>query len=218
VTPLRVVVAEGSVLLREALTTLLLRGGFDVVGQAGDGDQLLALVRHESPDLVVADIRLPPIQNTGGLNAARVIRQEMPDIGIALLSASVDDAAYAMKLMAGVPRIDYVLKGRITNVTDLFGSLESIAKGDSFVDSARVREFLAARRNEGPYAVLSSRELDVLALMAEGRSNGGISRRLLIAKPTVERHVSNILKKLSVPKTGDDHRRVLAVIAFLEAR
>jgi DNA-binding NarL/FixJ family response regulator len=218
VTPLRVVVAEHDVLLREGLASLLEDAGFDVVGQAGDGGHLLALVRDKTPDLVVADLRMPPTQSTEGLDAARAIRDELPDTGIVLLSACVDDVEYAMKLMDIGPGIGYVLKSRVTNVADFIETLQRIANGASFVDPTLVCELLSGRRREGSLAVLSIRERDVLALMAEGRSNVGIGRRLWITEPTVEKHVSNILTKLSLPKTGDDHRRVLAVIAFLKAR
>jgi len=217
VTSLRVVVAEDDVLLREGMASLFDDAGFDVVGQAGDGGQLLALVRDKTPDLVVADIRMPPNQKTEGLDAARAIRNELPGTGILLLSTCVDDVQYAMKLMAGGPGIGYVLKTRVSNVANLMEAVQRLADGVSFVDPGLVRELLSARRREASLAVLSTRERDVLALMAEGRSNVGISRRLWISEPTVEKHVSNILTKLSLPKTGDDHRRVLAVIAFLGA-
>jgi DNA-binding NarL/FixJ family response regulator len=217
-TSLRVVVGEDDVLLREGLASLFGDAGFDVVGQAGDGIQLLALVRDKTPDLVVADIRMPPNQKTEGLDAARAIRNELPSIGILLLSTCLDDVQYAMKLMAGGgPGIGYVLKSRVNDVADLIEALERLADGVSFVDPGLVRELLSARRRETSLAVLSTRERDVLALMAEGRSNVGIGRRLWISEPTVEKHVSNILTKLSLPKTCDDHRRVLAVIAFLGA-
>jgi serine/threonine-protein kinase PknK len=216
-TSLRVVVAEDDVLLREGLASLFEDAGFDVVGQAGDGSQLLALVRDKTPDLVVADIRMPPNQKTEGLDAARAIRNELPSTGILLLSTCVDDVEYAMKLMARDPGIGYVLKSRVSNVADLIEALQRLADGVSFVDPGLVRELLSARRRVASLAVLSTRERDVLAQMAEGRSNVGIGRRLWISEPTVEKHVSNILTKLSLPNTGDDHRRVLAVIAFLGA-
>ena len=211
------VIAEDDVLLREGLASLFHDAGFDVVGQVGDGGQLLALVRNEPPDLVVADIRMPPNQKTEGLDAARAIRTELPNTGILLLAACVRDVEYAMKLMAGRRGIGYVLKSRVSDVADLIQALQRVANGGSFVDPGLVRELLSARRRQGSLAVLSTRERDVLALMAEGRSNVGIGRRLWITEPTVEKHVSSILTKLSLPKTGDDHRRVLAVIAFLEA-
>ena len=216
-TSLRVVVAEDDVLLREGLACLLERAGFDVVGQAGDGRQLLDLVREKTPDLVVADIRMPPTQSTEGLDAVRVIRDELPDTAILVLSAHVD-VEHAMDLLASGQGIGYLLKSRVTDVSDFIETLNRIAKGASVVDPALVQELVSARRRDDPLAALSARERGVLALMAEGRSNVGISRRLWITEPTVEKHVSSILTKLCLPKAGDDHRRVLAVIAFLEGR
>jgi DNA-binding NarL/FixJ family response regulator len=216
-TSLRVVVAEDDVLLREGLASRFHDAGFDVVGQAGDGDRLLALVRDKTPELVVADIRMPPHQKTEGLDAARAIRSELPGTGILLLFTCVGDVEYAMKLMAGRAGIGYVLKSRVSNVAGLIEALQGLADGISFADPGLVRELLSARRRQAWLAVLSTREHDVLALMAEGRSNVGIGRRLWISEPTVEKHVSNILTKLSLPKNGDDHRRVLAVMAFLGA-
>ena len=215
--PLRVVVAEDDVLLREGLASLLDRSGFDVVGQAGDGPQLLALVRDTEPELVVADIRMPPTHTTEGLDAARAIRDEFPDIAILVLSAHVD-VEHAMELLASGHGIGYLLKSRVTDVADFIDTLERIANGASVVDPALVAELVSARRRDDPLAVLSAREQEVLALMAEGRSNAGIGRRLWVTEGTVEKHVRSILTKLNLPETGDDHRRVLAVITHLEAR
>jgi DNA-binding NarL/FixJ family response regulator len=217
VASLRVVVAEDDVLLREGLASLFERAGFDVVGQAGDGGQLLALVRDKTPDLVVADIRMPPTQSTEGLDAARAIRDELPEIGILVLSAHVD-LEHAMGLLGTGQGIGYLLKSRVTDVADFIDTMERIANGASVVDPALVQELVSARRRDDPLGVLSARERDVLALMAEGRTNAGIARRLWITEPTVEKHVSSILTKLSLPKSGDDHRRVLAVITFLDGR
>jgi DNA-binding NarL/FixJ family response regulator len=213
----RVVVADDDVLLREGLAILLDRSGLDVVGQAGDGAQLLALVRDKTPELVVTDIRMPPTNTTEGLDAARVIREEFPDVGILVLSAHVD-VEHAMELLASGHGIGYLLKTRITDVADFTDTLQRIAKGASVVDPALVSELVSARRRDDPLAVLSARELEVLALMAEGRSNAGIAHRLWVAEGTVEKHVRSILNKLNLPETGDDHRRVLAAITFLEAR
>jgi DNA-binding NarL/FixJ family response regulator len=214
---LRVVVAEDDVLLREGLASLLDRSGFDVVGQAGDGAQLLAMVREQTPELVVADIRMPPTHTTEGLDAARVIRDELPDTGILVLSAHVD-VEHAMELLASGRSIGYLLKSRVTDVADFIDTLERIAKGASVVDPALVAELVSARRRNDPLAVLSTREREVLGLMAEGRSNAGIAHRIWVTEGTVEKHVRSILTKLNLPETGDDHRRVLAVITFLEAR
>lgn len=212
----RVVVAEDDVLLREGLASLLERSGFAVVGQAGDGGQLLALVREMTPELVLTDIRMPPTHTTEGLDAARVIREEFPDIGILVLSAHVD-VEHAMELLAGGRSIGYLLKSRVTDVADFIDTLGRIAKGASVVDPALVAELVSARRRSDPLAVLSEREREVLALMAEGRSNAGIAHRLWVTEGTIEKHVRSILMKLDLPETGEDHRRVLAVITFLQA-
>jgi DNA-binding NarL/FixJ family response regulator len=216
-TPLRVAVAEDDVLLREGLASLLGRSGFEVAGQAGDGAQLLALVREMTPELVVVDIRMPPTHTTEGLDASRVIRQEFPETGILVLSAHVE-VEHAMELLATGRGIGYLLKSRVTDVDDFLDTLRRIAKGASVVDPALVQELVSARRRNDPLAVLSVREREVLALMAEGRSNAGIAHRLWVTEGTVEKHVRSILAKLSLPETEDDHRRVLAVVTFLEAR
>jgi DNA-binding NarL/FixJ family response regulator len=212
----RVVLADDDVLLREGLASLLERSGFEVVGQAGDGVQLLALVRERVPELVVVDIRMPPTHTTEGLEAAQVIRQEAPQTGILVLSAHVE-VEHAVQLLAGGHRIGYLLKRRVTDVGEFVETLERIARGGSVVDPALVAELVGARRHHDPLAVLSAREREVLALMAEGRSNAGIARSLWVTEGTVEKHVRSILAKLELPETGDDHRRVLAVVTFLEA-
>ena len=215
--PLRVILAEDDVLLRAGLASLLERSGFDVVGQAGDGAHLLALVRDARPELVVTDIRMPPTHTTEGLDAARVIRDEFPDTGILVLSAHVE-VEHATELLASGHAIGYLLKTRITDVADFVDTLERVSKGASVVDPALVQELVSARRRDDPLAVLSAREQEVLMLMAEGRSNAGIARRLWVTEGTVEKHVRSILTKLNLPETGDDHRRVRAVITYLEAR
>jgi DNA-binding NarL/FixJ family response regulator len=216
-TGFRVVLAEDDVLLREGMASLLERSGFAIVGQAGDGTQLLPLVRDTTPELVVVDIRMPPTHTVEGLNAARDIRSEFPEIGILVLSAHAD-VEHAMELLASGRGIGYLLKSRVTDVAEFIDTLERIAKGGSVVDPALVQELVTARRRDDPLAVLSPREQEVLALMAEGRSNAGIGRRLWVTEGTVEKHVRSILTKLSLPETDDNHRRVLAVVRFLEAR
>jgi serine/threonine-protein kinase PknK len=213
----RVVVADDDVLLRAGLVSLLDRSGLDVVGQAGDGAKLVALIRDVVPELVVTDIRMPPSNSTEGLDAARGIREEFPDIGILVLSAHVD-VEHAMELLGSGRSIGYLLKSRVTDVADFIDTLGRIANGASVVDPALVSELVAARRRDDPLAVLSARELEVLALMAEGRSNAGIASRLWVTEGTVEKHVRSILTKLNLLETGDDHRRVLAVVTFLESR
>jgi serine/threonine-protein kinase PknK len=213
----RVVLADDDVLLREGLASLLERSGFEVVGKAGDGAQLLEMVREQTPELVVADIRMPPTLTTEGLDAARVIRKEFPDIAILVLSAHVD-VEHAMELLASGHSTGYLLKTRVTDVADFIDTLDRIAKGASVVDPVLVSELVSASRRDDPLAALSGREGEVLALMAEGRSNAGIAQRLWVAEGTVEKHVRSILTKLNLPETGDDHRRVRAVITFLETR
>jgi DNA-binding NarL/FixJ family response regulator len=214
---LRVVLAEDDVLLREGLASLLERCGLTVIGQASDSPQLLALVRETVPDLVVADIRMPPTNTTEGLEAAKVIRAEWPGIAILLLSAYAD-VEHAMELLASGRAIGYLLKSRITNVDDFLDTVHRVAEGGSVVDPALVQELVTARRRDDPLAVLSEREVEVLGLMAEGRSNSGIAKRLWVTEGTVEKHVRSILTKLNLPEAEDDHRRVLAVVTFLEAR
>jgi serine/threonine-protein kinase PknK len=212
----RVILADDDVLLREGVASLLERSDFEVVGQAGDGVELLDLVGEHEPDLVLVDIRMPPSHTTEGLEAARTIRETFPDTGIVVLSAHTE-VEHAMELLAGGRRIGYLLKTRITNVGEFLETLGRISDGASVVDPALVQELVAARRTEDPLAELTPREREVLALMAEGRSNGGIARDLWVTEGTVEKHVHSILAKLNLPETGDDHRRVLAVIAFLDA-
>jgi serine/threonine-protein kinase PknK len=216
-TGLRVVLAEDDVLLREGLASLLERSGYEVAGQAGDGTQLLRMARQARPDLVVADIRMPPTHTIEGLEAAQAIRRELPDTAILVLSAYVE-VQHAMELLAGGGGTGYLLKSRIADVDEFLDAVQRIARGGSVVDPALVRELVTARRRQDPLAVLSAREREVLELMAEGRSNAGIARRLFVAEGTVEKHISSILTKLNLHEADDDHRRVLAAITFLKAR
>ena len=213
----RVVVADDEVLLRAGLVSLLGRSGFEVVGQTGDSRDLLALVREASPALVLTDIRMPPTYTTEGLDVARAIREEFPDTAILVLSAHVD-VEQAMELLANGRSIGYLLKSRVTDIADFIETLHRISNGASVVDPALVSELVSARRRDDPLAALSEREREVLALMAEGRSNAGIAHRLWVTEGTVEKHVRSILSKLNLAETGEDHRRVLAVITFLDSR
>jgi len=213
----RVVVADDDVLLREGLASLLTRSGYQVVGQVGEATSLLDLVRDEKPDLAIVDIRMPPTGTTDGLDAALIIRDEMPTIGLLILSAHVA-VEHAMQLLASGRGIGYLLKTRVTDVTDFLDTLGRIAEGACVVDPALVAELVSARKRNDPLAVLSAREREVLALMAEGRSNAGIARRLWVTEGTIEKHVRSIMTKLELHETPDDHRRVRAVITFLEAR
>jgi DNA-binding NarL/FixJ family response regulator len=216
-TMLRVVLAEDDVLLREGMASLLQRSGFEVLGQAADAEGLLSLVRNTPPELVVVDIRMPPGYSTEGLQAARVIREEFPEVGILVLSAHVE-VEHAMELLASGQKVGYLLKSRVTDLAEFVDTLERIARGASVLDPALVQELVSARRRNDPLAALSTRERQVLALMAEGRSNAGIARRLWVSEGTVEKHVRSILTKLGLAETDDDHRRVLAVVTFLDAR
>jgi DNA-binding NarL/FixJ family response regulator len=216
-TATRVVLADDDVLLREGLAGLLERSGFEVVGQAGTASELVELVREHRPDLAVVDIRMPPTNTVEGLEAAREIREELPDTAILVLSAHVE-VEQATDLLSSGERSGYLLKSRVTDVDEFTETLERIVKGASVVDPALVQELVAARRVEDPLEDLSPREREVLSLMAEGRSNAGIARQLWITEGTVEKHVHSILTKLRLPATADDQRRVLAVITYLDAR
>jgi DNA-binding NarL/FixJ family response regulator len=216
-TQTRVILADDDVLLREGLASLLELSGFLVVGRAGDAAELVELVREHRPDLAIVDIRMPPDHQTEGLEAARAIRAEFPQTAILVLSVHAD-VEHAMELLASGQGIGYLLKSRVTDVDEFIDALSRVARGGSVVDPALVQELVAARHRNDPLDVLSPREREVLALMAEGRSNTGIAHRLWVTEGTVEKHVSSILMKLRVPETEDDHRRVRAVITFLEAR
>jgi len=213
----RVVIADDDVLLREGLASLLERSGFDVVAQTDRGHRLVELVREHRPDLAIVDIRMPPTQGTEGLEAARLIREQSPETAILVLSAHVE-VEHATDLLASGERTGYLLKMRVTDVEDFVETLTRIVKGASVVDPALVQELVAARRAKDPLDVLSPREREVLALMAEGRSNAGIARQLWVTEGTVEKHVHSILAKLRLPETEGDHRRVLAVITYLDSR
>ena len=216
-TGIRVALADDDVLLREGLASLLEQSGFVVVGRCGDGAQLIALVREHEPELAIVDIRMPPDHATEGLDAARVIRAEFPDIAILVLSAHAV-VEHAVDLLTSGERSGYLLKSRVTDVDEFIETLKRIVRGGSVVDPVLVAELVAARSVGDPLEVLTPREHEVLALMAEGRSNGGISRELWVTEATVEKHVRSILMKLNLPETDDMHRRVLAVLTFLDAR
>jgi DNA-binding NarL/FixJ family response regulator len=212
----RVAVADDDVLLREGIASLLSGAGYEVVGQAGDGRQLEDLVREHAPDLVIVDIRMPPTHTTEGLDASRTIRAEFPKTGILLLSAHVE-VETAMDLLTTGERIGYLLKDRVMHADDFLDSVERVARGGSVLDPALVGRLVRERQND-PLADLTPREREVLALMAEGRSNSGIAQRLWITEGAVEKHVRSILAKLRLAASEDDHRRVLAVVTFLDSR
>jgi serine/threonine-protein kinase PknK len=212
---MRVVVADDDVLVREGITSLLVGEGFDVVGRAHDQESLLTAVREQVPDIAIVDIRMPPTKTTEGLDATRVIRQDFPMVGVLLLSAHIE-VEDVLELLQGGSGVGYLLKERVTDAADLVDALNRIAGGDSVIDPALVTELFQQRRHHDPLAELSPKEREVLALMAEGRSNAGIAHELWIAEGTVEKHVRSIFQKLKLPTREDDHRRVLAVITFLQ--
>lgn len=198
----------------------MLRGaGFEVVGQAHDGGELLALVGEQRPDLAIIDIRMPPDYRTEGLDAARQIREQYPATGILVLSAHAEvDEAMELLAAGDGAGAGYLLKSRVTDVAEFAETVARIAAGGSVVDPALVRELVAARHRDDAVGQLTDRERDVLKVMAEGRSNAGIAHKLWITEGTVEKHVRSILARLQLPETEDDHRRVLAVLAYLDSR
>jgi DNA-binding NarL/FixJ family response regulator len=212
-----VALAEDEVLLREGLAGLIERSGYEVVGQCGTAHELIGLVRQQRPELVLVDIRMPPSHTNEGLVAARQIRAEFPQTAIMILSAhaEVEDA---MDLLSVGGKSGYLLKSRVADVDEFIDALQRIVRGRSVIDPALVQELVAARRVDDPLDEISPRELEVLALMAEGRSNAGIAKQLYVTEGTVQKHVHSILGKLRLVETRDDHRRVLAVLAFLESR
>ncbi len=214
---LRVLVADDSVLLREGLVRLLEEGGCEVVGQAGDAEDLLRKARAHKPDLAVVDVRMPPDNTDDGLRAALTIRKELPETAVLVLSQYIEDQ-YAIELIGeGHESVGYLLKERVTDVGALLEAVERVASGGSVIDPQVVSQLLRRHRQESPVELLSDREREVLALMAEGRSNHAIAASLVISERAVEKHVTSIFSKLDLPPAEDDHRRVLAVLTFLRA-
>jgi DNA-binding NarL/FixJ family response regulator/class 3 adenylate cyclase len=212
---LRVVLAEDSVLLREGIARLLTDAGFQIVGQSANADDLLLKVRSYSPDVVITDIRMPPTQTDEGLRAAQEIRGTHPGVGVLVLSQYVEPT-YAMELLAeSAEGVGYLLKDRVADVDEFLAAVRRVAEGGSALDPALVTQLVGRRRREDPLDALTPREREVLELMAEGRSNQGIAQRLVVTERAVEKHVTNIFNKLRLPPASDDHRRVLAVLAFL---
>lgn len=211
----RIIVADDDVLVREGTVSLLREVGYEVIEQVADAEALIDAVERGRPDLVIADIRMPPTHTSEGIDAARRIRLEHPETGVLLLSAHVE-LDTAIEFLGEGERIGYLLKSRIVKIEDLTEALERIADGGSVIDPVLVQEVLAQRRRTDPLAVLTSREREVLALVAEGRSNMGIAHALGVSEGAVEKHVRSIMGKLDLPGTEDDHRRILAVLAFLE--
>ena len=215
-TSLRVVLADDAVLLREALAASLAASGFDVVGQAADVPSLHALVDRELPDVAVVDVRMPPTFTTEGLEAAREIRRRHPRLAILVLSQYVE-TRYAVDLLREDPwGIGYLLKDRVTRIADLTDAVHRVAAGGSVIDPEVVGRLLGRPRSHSPLDELTPREREILALMAEGRSNQGIAERLTLELKTVEGHVNHVFSKLGLDPASEDHRRVRAVLAYLK--
>jgi DNA-binding NarL/FixJ family response regulator/class 3 adenylate cyclase len=214
---LRVVIADDSVLLREGIARLLTESGFDVVGQSENPDDLMLKVRSYSPDVAIVDIRMPPTQTDEGLRAAQEIRESHPDVGVLVLSQYVEPA-YAMELLAeSAEGVGYLLKDRVSDVDEFAAAVRRVAEGGSALDPALVTQLVGRRRQHDPIEELTAREREVLELMAEGRSNQAIGERLFITPRAVEKHITSIFGKLRLPQAVEDHRRVLAVLAYLRS-
>lgn len=209
-------IAEDSVLLREGIARLLAEHEMEVVGQAADGDELLRKVRAHKPDVAIVDVRMPPTQTDEGVRATRTIRAELPQTAVLVLSAMVEPA-HARELLADdASGIGYLLKDRVADVDAFVEAVRRVGSGGSALDPDVVTAMLGKPDNDDPLATLTAREHEVLALMAEGRSNAAVAERLVITERAVEKHVTSIFSKLDLPPTPDDHRRVLAVLRYLE--
>ncbi|WP_380169685.1 response regulator [Jannaschia sp. R86511] len=208
--------AEDSVLLREGLVRLLSENGFDVVAAVGDAETFLAAVAQHAPDMVLTDVRMPPTFTDEGVRAALVVREQYPDVAVVVLSQYVEEN-YASELLAGRAKgVGYLLKDRVADVADFVEAMQRVASGGTALDPEVVSQLFARARRADPLSTLTPREHDVLRLMAEGRSNSGIAAAMFVTEGAVEKHVSNLFTKLDLPQAGDDHRRVLAVLRYLE--
>jgi DNA-binding NarL/FixJ family response regulator len=215
--PLRVAIAEDSVLLREGIARLLSEAGFEIVGQSSTADDLLLKVRSYSPDVAIVDIRMPPSHTDEGLRAAKTIREQHPDVGVLVLSEYLEPA-YAMELIAdNAEGVGYLLKQRVSELDEFASAVRRVAEGGSALDPAIVTQLVGRRRSDDPVATLTPREREVLEQMAEGRTNQAIAERLVVTERAVEKHVTSIFAKLRLSATAEDHRRVLAVLAFLRS-
>jgi DNA-binding NarL/FixJ family response regulator len=214
---MRIVIAEDSVLLRAGLTRLLAEAGEEVIAAVSDGDVLIEVTERHRPDIAVVDVRMPPTHTDEGIRAALVIRQRWPEVGILVLSQYVEER-YAAELLAGNPaKVGYLLKDRVADVADFVAAVRQVAAGGTALDPEVVAQLLARSRRRDPLARLSPREREVLGLMAEGQSNGSIAKALVVSDGAVEKHVTNIFTKLDLPPTEEGHRRVLAVLQWLQA-
>ena len=212
---MRIVIADDAVLFREGVANLLVQSGFDVVGQASNAAELMAQVRDAHPDVVIVDIRMPPTHRLEGLEAAKTIRTEHPDIGVLVLSQYVE-AHYALRLLDdATPGAGYLLKDRVGNLAELTDAVRQVAAGRLVIDPTIVTQLLVRARRRNPLDRLTDREQQVLSLMAQGRSNHAIARTIFVTDKTVEAHVRGIFTKLNLPTAADDHRRVLAVVTYL---
>jgi DNA-binding NarL/FixJ family response regulator len=215
--PLRVVIAEDSVLMREGIASLLEGAGFEIVGKSSTADDLLLKVRSYKPHVAIVDIRMPPNHTDEGLVAAKEIREQHPEVGVLVLSQYVEPS-YALELIADdAEGVGYLLKDRIPDVDEFRSSVRRVAEGGSALDPAIVTQLVGRRRSDDPIETLTPREREVLELMAEGRSNQSIAQKLVVTERAVEKHVTSIFGKLRLPATAEDHRRVLAVLAFLRS-
>jgi DNA-binding NarL/FixJ family response regulator len=212
---MRVVIADDAVLLREGAARLLEDAGYEIVAQAGDAEDLLRKVRAHKPDVAIVDVRMPPENVDDGLRAALAIREELPDVGILLLSQYVEDRYLGELLAGGAEGVGYLLKDRLSDVERLTEAVQRVAAGGSVLDPEVVAQMLGRARAEGPLDSLTEREREVLARMAEGRTNRAIAEELFVSERAVERHVTSIFSKLDLPAGEQDHRRVLAVLAYL---
>ncbi len=214
---MRVVLADDTVLLREGVARILDEAGFEVVGQAGNADELMLKVRSYSPDVAIVDIRMPPTHTDEGLRAAQEIREKHPSVGVLVLSQYVE-AAYAMELLAeSAEGVGYLLKDRVSDVNEFADAVRRVGEGGSALDPTIVSQLVGRRRRDDPIDQLTPREREVLGLMAEGRSNSGIAEQLVVTERAVEKHVTSIFSKLRLPAASEDHRRVLAVLAYLRS-
>lgn len=213
---MRVLIAEDLALLRDGLTRLLRDNGFDVVDAVADGSALIHAAKRERPDIAIVDIRLPPTFRDEGLRAALELRETLPEMAILVVSQYVEHTYAAELLATGGGGIGYLLKDRIMNVDEFVDAVRRVAGGGTALDAEVVAQLFSRRRAKGPLERLTPRELEVLQLMAEGRSNAAIGAALVVTAGAVEKHIANIFTKLQLPQTGTDHRRVLAVLAYLQ--
>ncbi|HET7427956.1 MAG TPA: response regulator transcription factor [Gaiellales bacterium] len=212
---MRIVIAEDTVLLREGLAGLLGDAGYSVVGRVGDADSLLAVIAEHDPDLAIVDVRMPPTYEDEGMRAAAAIRQSHSRTAVLVLSQHVE-SRHAVELVASGGGFGYLLKDRVLDVDDFLDAARRVCEGGSALDPEVVKQLLAPHRDD-PLEALTPREREVIGLMAEGRTNAGIAKQLWLTERTVETHVSSILGKLGIAQTGDGHRRVLAVLAYLRS-